>query len=98
MCFKKHKVTKVQVFTSCSSNLLRIYQPALYGPRYSSAEQDFSPYMARKEKTPVTLRHSHCYHANITCVSAVALTHHIFFTMSDDMDKLPLGINYHYYE
>lgn len=94
---KKHKVTKVQVFTSCSSNSLRIYQPALYGPRYS-AEQDFSPYTARKEKTPVifgALPLLPCKH-NLRFCRGTSTPH--IFTMSDDMDKLPLGINYHYYK
>lgn len=98
MCFKKHRVTKVQVFTSCSSNSLRIYQPALYGSSYSSAEQDFSPYMAGKEKTPVTfgalplLPHKH--NLRFCCGT---YTPHIF-TMTDDMDKLPLAVNYHHYK
>lgn len=97
-CASKHRVTKVQVFTSCSSNSLRIYQSALYGPSYSSAEQDFSPYMARKEKTPVTfgaLPLLPCKHNLCFCSSTY--TPHIF-TMSDDMGKLPLGVNYHYYK
>lgn len=95
MCFK-NRVTKVQLFTSCSSNSLRIYQPALYGPSYSSAEQDFSPYMAKKEKTPVTLGAlplQPCKHNLHICCSTY--TPHIL-TTSDDMGKLPLGVNSYY--
>lgn len=92
---RKHRVTKVQVFTSCSSNLIRVYQTALYGPSYSSAEQDFSPYMVRKEKTPVTLRGTPIANKhNLLHFCHSTYTPHIF-TMSDDMDKLPLGVNYY---
>lgn len=75
---QNHRLTKVQVFTSCSSNSLRIYQSALYGPSYSSAEQDFSPYMARKEKTPVTFGALPLLPCKHNLLSAIALLHHIF--------------------
>lgn len=54
--------------------------------------------MARKEKTPVTfgaLPLLPCKHN--PCFCSGTYTPHIF-TMSDDMAKLPLGVNYHYYK
>lgn len=51
-----------------------------------------------RKKPQWHLGHSHSYQANTTlCFCHSTYTPHIF-TMSDDMDQFPLGVNYYYYK
>lgn len=96
MCFRNTGWLKFKF--SLPAPVTKDLPTSLIWPHYSSAEQDSSPFMARKEKTPVTvgaLPLLPCKHTLRFCRGTY--TPHIF-TMSDDMDKLPLGVNYHCYK